>query len=58
MLTNYYNKQLKTIDDESAEKMLSIGEHPVNEQIDKKTLAAMMRVISTIYNLEETIMKS
>jgi hypothetical protein len=58
VLTNYYNKQLKTIEDQSAEKMLSIGEHPVSEQVDKKALAAMMRVISTIYNLEETIMKS
>jgi hypothetical protein len=58
VLTNYYNKQLQTIEDESAAKMLSIGEHPVNEQINKKTLAAMMRIISTIYNLEETIMKS
>ncbi len=58
VLTGYYDKQLQTIDEQSAEKMLAIGEHPVNGHVDKKALAAMMRVISTIYNLEETIMKS
>jgi hypothetical protein len=38
--------------------MLSVGESPQEENLDKKKLAALMRVISTIYNLEETITKT
>ncbi|WP_439582932.1 PSD1 and planctomycete cytochrome C domain-containing protein [Dyadobacter bucti] len=58
ILTAYYDKELKTITRKGADKMLSVGEYPLTKQIDKKSLAAMMRVISTIYNLEETITKS
>ncbi len=58
VLERYYDKQLKEIDESAAAQMLSIGEYPVTGAVDKKTLAAFMRVISTIYNLEETIMKS
>lgn len=58
LLTNYYQKRLKTIKKKSAEKLLAVGEYPLPEDIDKITLAAMMQVINTIYNLEETITKS
>jgi len=58
VLTAYYDKELKTIKPEAARKMVAVGEYPMIKNIDIKTLAALMRVVSTIYNLEETITKS
>jgi hypothetical protein len=58
MLTAYYEKELKEIKKPVAEKALSVGEYPIPEKIDKTKLAALMRVVSTIYNLEETITKT
>jgi hypothetical protein len=58
VLTAYYDKQLKSMKPETAQKMIAVGEYPLTKNVDKKTLAALMRVISTIYNLEETITKS
>ncbi|KAA6441319.1 DUF1553 domain-containing protein [Dyadobacter flavalbus] len=58
ILTAYYERQLKSIQPKSAEKMLAAGEYPLTKNLDKKAAAAFMRVISTIYNLEETITKS
>lgn len=58
VLTNYFNKEVSEIKDATAQKTLAIGEAPVPQDEDKKKLAAMSRVVSTIYNLEETITKS
>ncbi|QDK78305.1 DUF1553 domain-containing protein [Spirosoma sp. KCTC 42546] len=58
LLTAYYEKELKKLTPASTEKSLAIGEYPIPAQIDKTKLAALMRVVSTIYNLEETITKS
>jgi hypothetical protein len=58
LLTNYFNKEVSQIDDAAAKKTLNVGETSVPDNEDKKTLAALMRVVSTIYNLEETITKS
>jgi hypothetical protein len=58
VLTGYYAKELKGMQLEKASKMISVGEYPLTKNVDKKALAALMRVISTIYNLEETITKS
>jgi len=58
VLTAYYEKELKTIRPEAARKMIEVGEYPLTKNIDIKSLAALMRVVSTIYNLEETITKS
>ncbi|GAA4453084.1 hypothetical protein GCM10023189_17600 [Nibrella saemangeumensis] len=58
ILTDYYEKELKKFTRPSAEKYLTVGEYPIPERIDKVKLAALMRVVSTIYNLEETITKS
>jgi hypothetical protein len=58
VLTSYYDKQLKNIKDQTADKMLAVGEYPITRKVDRKSLAALMRVVSTIYNLEETITKS
>ena len=46
------------MDQQKAEQMLAVGEYPIVNTVEKKSMAAMMRVISAIYNLEETITKS
>jgi hypothetical protein len=58
ILMDYYTQQESTIKILSAQKMLTIGEYPLLENVDQKKLAALMRVIATIYNLEETITKT
>lgn len=58
VLMKYYQKQKETMNEETAAKTLHVGEYPVDKSIDQKALAAFMRVVSAIYNLEETIMKT
>lgn len=58
ILAAYYDKELKKITKPSAEKLLTVGEYPIPPQVDKTQLAALMRIVNTIYNLEETITKS
>lgn len=58
ILTAYYNDELKNMKADDAKKLLSVGEYPVPENLNKITLAAMMKVVDTIYNLEEAITKT
>lgn len=58
VLTAYYAKELKIMKPDVAEKMISVGEYPIIKNVDRKSLAALMRVVSAIYNLEETITKT
>ncbi len=58
ILKGYYNDELKTIDQKAAQKVLSVGEYPVPEGLNKITLAAMMKTVDAIYNLEEAITKT
>lgn len=58
VLVNYYQKRLKTMQRQSAEELVAIGEYPLARGVDTLTLAAMMQVVHTIYNLEEAITKS
>ena len=58
LLTNYYQKELEMIEKLSAEKLLAVGEYPLSEDTDKITHAALMQVVTSLYNLEETITKS
>jgi len=58
ILTAYYTDELKTMKKADAEKLLSVGEYPIPVDADKITLAAMMKVVDTIYNLEEAITKT
>ncbi len=58
VLSNYYDFQKKTLTKKEAEKLLKVGEYNTKEYADKQSLAAMMQVISTIYNLEETFSKT
>ncbi|QMU28573.1 PSD1 and planctomycete cytochrome C domain-containing protein [Adhaeribacter radiodurans] len=58
LLSNYYQEELKTLNKSIAEKRLAVGEYPLPAKTDKMKLAAFMQVVTTIYNLEETISKS
>jgi len=58
-LTAYYADQLKAFkQNANADKVLTVGEFPIDQKINKTQLAALMGVITIIYNLEETITKS
>ncbi|SHF80218.1 PSD1 and planctomycete cytochrome C domain-containing protein [Pedobacter caeni] len=59
LLSSYYTDQLKVFSQKSkAEKLLAVGEYPIPDKINRSSLAAMMAVMTTIYNLEETITKT
>ncbi len=58
VLTGYYAEELKTMKSQNVEKLLAVGEYPIPRKVDRVTLAVMMRIVSTIYNLEEAITKS
>lgn len=45
-------------DTHRAEQLLSVGEYPLNSALPIAERAALMQVISLLYNLEETITKS
>jgi hypothetical protein len=61
-LTQYYDDQLAEFkkDPASARRSLDVGEYPqpTNVSEDPAATAALMRVIDTLYNLEETITKT
>src|ERR1700754_3937993 len=59
-LIEYYQDQLSVFhkDRDAARKSLAVGEYPQPAGIDNVTTAALMRVIDTLYNLEETITKT
>jgi len=58
LLTAYYDSELKALTDKDASKLLSIGEYPAAANINKIKQAAMMKVVDTLYNLEEAITKT
>jgi len=58
ILTGYYEEQVHSISQADAGKLISVGESTVPPRLDKIALAAMMKVIDTIYNLEEAITKT
>ncbi|MEQ8555726.1 MAG: PSD1 and planctomycete cytochrome C domain-containing protein [Cyclobacteriaceae bacterium] len=43
---------------EKARKFINVGEYPPKEERDEVSVAALMQVIHTIYNMEEAIVKS
>jgi hypothetical protein len=59
-MVDYYNSQLQTFKQQkqTASELLQVGETPLADKIDKASAAALMQVITVIYNLEETITKS
>jgi hypothetical protein len=60
ILEEYYADQLKQFKEgkENAGKSLRVGEYPFDKTVKADQCAALMRVISTLYNLEETITKT
>jgi len=58
ILTGYYSDELKTMDKRTAAKVLNVGEYPIPANLNTVTLAAMMEVVDTIYNMEEAITKT
>jgi hypothetical protein len=58
VIEQYYQGQLKTLTKEKANALLAVGEYPQDPDLDSVQQAALMQVISMIYNLEETIVKS
>jgi len=58
ILISLYNDELKNMDAKTAAKVLNVGEYPIPENLDRVTLAAMMKTVDAIYNLEEAITKT
>lgn len=58
LLSEYYQQQFSTLNKETAEKLLKVGEYPQDNTVDKIKAAAMMQLVMVIYNMEESIIKS
>jgi hypothetical protein len=60
LLREYYKDQQQHYQGKPTEaaKILSVGEYPLPDKANKPALAALMQVVTTIYNLEETLSKS
>lgn len=60
LLTTFYNDQLALFKKgiSNATATIQVGEYPKKEIADKNALAALMKTINAIYNLEECITKS
>ncbi len=59
-LTKYYTTEFKVFQTapDKASLLLDVGEYPASQSTDQASLAALMQVIHTIYNLEEVITKT
>jgi len=60
ILSGYYKDQLNrfTENPDQVKPTLEVGEYPLDEKNIKPETAALMQVIVSMYNLEETITKS
>jgi hypothetical protein len=60
ILKDYFDEQLQLFKQRklNAITTLKVGEYPLNEKLDWNISAAMMKVVNTIYNMEETITKT
>lgn len=60
ILKKYYDDQLSLFKHKKldTEKTLNIGEYPLNKHVDLNISAAMMKVVNTIYNMDEAITKT
>jgi hypothetical protein len=59
ILKAYYDEQLQLFQQNklNAAVTLKVGEYPLNKQLNAQQLAAVMKTINTIYNVEEAIVK-
>lgn len=60
ILSDYYQEQVQQFNSKKldAGKTLNVGEYAQDERTNKNELAALMKVIVTIYNMEEAITKT
>lgn len=58
ILKNYYEGRLQLMQETDAKELLAVGEYPSPQGLDSIQAASLMQVITTIYNLEETISKT
>jgi hypothetical protein len=60
LLNKYYQEQLQYFTNKKldAQKTLSEGEYPLDDKLDQNKTAALMKVISAIYNIEEVLTKT
>ena len=60
ILSDYYQEQFNQFNSKKldAVKTLHVGEYAQDERVNKNELAALMKVIVTIYNMEEAITKT
>lgn len=60
ILTDYFKDQLQLFKEKKidAKATVKVGEYPLKEIADANSLAALMKTINTIYNMEEAITKS
>lgn len=60
ILTEYYQSQRTYFENnpDEAINFITVGEYPLSEKTNKIDVAALMQVIHTMYNMEETIVKS
>jgi hypothetical protein len=58
ILYSYYADELRSMDNQTAARVLNVGEYPIPAGMDKVSLAAMMKTVDAVYNLEEAITKT
>ncbi|GAA3579414.1 PSD1 and planctomycete cytochrome C domain-containing protein [Snuella lapsa] len=60
ILLNYYNEQKELFQEvpTNAKAFIDVGEYPIDEGRNEIEVASLMQIIHTLYNMEETIMKS
>jgi mono/diheme cytochrome c family protein len=58
ILKKYHAGSLEVLNEETALELLAVGEYPSPTGLNSVELAAMMQIIVSIYNLEETISKT
>jgi hypothetical protein len=59
LLQQYYDEQLELFQQKklNTATTLKVGEYPIHEKLDANQSAALMKVVNTIYNMEEAIVK-
>jgi hypothetical protein len=58
LLLEYFQNRKEAFDERSAKEMLAVGEYNFDHEVEPIETAALMQVIATLYNLEETINRS
>ena len=55
LLLKYFKGRQASINETNAAELLAVGEYSFTEKVDPIGTAALMQVISLLYNLEESI---